>query len=187
MAEYDFLKDFGACFVAPNPLKTLEVHAQLPDGREHWWLECIPDSYDGRSAVPLVLELHGGSRDPYTWIGETSWPLVAAMEGFLLVYPCSPTEMTWNPGNDEEYLRDLIFHVCEKYNVDKTRIYMNGMSMGDMETLAFSYKYPEMLAAVCNFNGPTPEAMQPGSPTGVLPVMQVRGEMDFMCPGVPLD
>ena len=66
-----------------------------------------------------------------------------------------------------------------KYNIDKSRIYMQGMSNGDMMPLAFSMRHPELPAAAGYATGPSAEeAIAGDSPRGSLPIIQMRGELD---------
>lgn len=47
----------------------------------------IPESYDGRTNVPLVVFLHGGGGNAQTVQGFSNFNQVSDDNGFLMVYP----------------------------------------------------------------------------------------------------
>lgn len=155
-------------------------NAELVKGMMNIWYVYIPKSYDGTKSVPLVVQLHGGGNDGKRWSDLTIWHVLAEKEGFIVIYPNSPEYQMWTcDERDVQYLYDLIMLMEENYNIDKTRIYMQGMSNGDMMTLAFSMKHPEILAAAGYTTGPSPqEAIGEERPSGALPLIQMRGEKD---------
>ena len=164
----------------PPPVALREVREKLVDDQTFIWYEYIPASYDGSRPVPLVVQLHGGGNDGIRWANFTIWHLLAEREGFLVVYPNSPMPGAWTCGDgDITYLERLVGHLCGKYSVDASRIYMQGMSNGEMMTLAFTMKHPEMLAAAGFLTGPSPADMIADErPVGALPLYQMRGEKD---------
>ena len=163
------------------PLKRLtERRAQItPDGLNTWY-EYIPEAYDGSVPVPLVVQLHGGGNDGYRWATFTAWHVLAERNNFIVIYPNSPCYGRWMCDEaDVKYLYDLIELNCAAYKIDRSRIYMQGMSNGDMMTLAFTLKHPEVLAAAGYITGPSPdEAIDGDMPAGPLPILQMRGELD---------
>jgi len=140
----------------------------------------VPKSYDKTRKVPLVVQLHGGGQDGRRWANYTIWHKLADKYGFIVIYPNSPDYGVWNcDKRDVQYLYDLINHICNKYSIDRSRIYMQGMSNGDMMTLAFSMEHPEILAAAGFITGPSPsEALDGDMPKDALPIIQMRGELD---------
>ena len=71
----------------------------------------------------------------------------------IVIYPNSPEYGLWScEDSDVQYIYDLIQHICKKYTIDKERIYMQGMSNGDMMTLAFSMTVPKHLSTVYRFS-----------------------------------
>ena len=90
----------------------------------------IPESYGGSDPWPLVMALHGGfghGRDfIWTWLRE------ARSRRFLLVAPTS-LGGTWSitgPDIDDEFLREVLRNITDRWNVDKTRILLTGLSDG---------------------------------------------------------
>jgi phospholipase/carboxylesterase len=91
----------------------------------------VPESWDGRTAMPLVAALHGGhghGRD-FLW----TWLRAARSRGVLLVAPTS-RDRTWSimggPDADAGALLEILASVMERYPVDRSRVLLTGMSDG---------------------------------------------------------
>ncbi len=158
---------------------TLCHGAILPE-MDNSWYEYVPAGFGEKGPVPLVVQLHGGGQDGLRWARITLWHVLAEQHGFIVIYPNSPEYGTWRCGErDIRYLHGLIDHICCKYPVDRSRIFMQGMSNGDMMTLAYSMAHPETLAAAAFMTGPVPASMLGDDrPMGPLPILQMRGELD---------
>ena len=175
--------DLGPMHSCPQPEHLIERQAELVKGMNNVWYEYVPESYDPSKKYPLIVQLHGGGMDGMRWTKMTAWHLLAEEKGLIVIYPNSPGYQTWALGErDVQFLYDLIQTVCNQYSIDRSRIYMQGMSNGDQMTLAFSLKHPEILAAAGFATGPTAAYLfEDGEqPAGALPVIQMRGEKDVL-------
>lgn len=171
--------DFEKTNRIPEIKKLQMCKKRFMENKTNIWYEYVPESYHGQE-VPLVVQVHGGGHDGKRWANLTIWHELAEQKGFIVIYPNSPEYGCWPCEDaDIQYLYDLIQHICGKYAIDRSRIYMQGMSNGDMMTLAFSMKHPEILAAAAYMSGPSAEEVLDGDrPTAALPIMQMRGELD---------
>ena len=104
---------------------------------------------------PLIVFLHGsGERGTDTEKVKVHGPLkytkTHQLDAYILAPQC-PDNERW----DQEVLHRLIQKVQkENKNIDPTRIYLTGMSMGGWGTFDLAFDYPEMFAAVvpvCGF------------------------------------
>lgn len=183
------------------PAGLTEVTGIVADGLEDRWYEYVPKSYDGSKAVPLVISNHGGLMNGWAQAVYSSWTLLAEREGFICVFPdCHELQMwmlqgmadrvranphlvlpipmdpdDYHENHDLNYVKGLITLMQEKYNIDKGRVFMQGMSMGHMMTDQFTRYYGDLLAgaagsgaaaiesrlrnedgSLSNFGGPTP-------------------------------
>jgi phospholipase/carboxylesterase len=90
----------------------------------------VPESWDGRAAMPLIVALHGGhghGRDfLWTWVRE------ARARGMLVLSPTA-RDRTWSILGDDidaDGLRQMVALVAERYAVDRARVLLTGMSDG---------------------------------------------------------
>ncbi len=175
------------------PAKLQEFSGVLADGLEDHWYEYVPDSYNGSKPVPLVISNHGGLMNGWAQAVYSSWTLLAEREGFICVFPDAHELQMWtlqgmqarvkaNPelvlplpvdpedfhdNHDLNFVKALIAKTQEKYNIDATRIYMQGMSMGHMMSDQFARYYGNILAGVAG-SGATPMESQLYAPDGSL-------------------
>ncbi len=90
----------------------------------------VPESWDGREALPLVVALHGGAgngRD-FLW----SWLREARGRRFLLLAPTARGS-TWaleGPDSDTAALAQMVNFIGEKWNLDRDRVLLTGLSDG---------------------------------------------------------
>jgi polyhydroxybutyrate depolymerase len=95
-----------AAFVAaePEPLKPGEHTRSVEMGqRTRNYLVHVPQGYDAKKAVPVVLAFHGGGSNPQQMVKFCGLNDKADKEGFLVVYPSGSgrlaSVLTWNAGN----------------------------------------------------------------------------------------
>ena len=90
----------------------------------------VPETWDDRSSMALVIALHGGhghGRD-FLW----SWVREARGRGVLVAAPTS-RERTWSllgEDIDAPALREMIEFLSGRYPIDRTRVLLTGMSDG---------------------------------------------------------
>ncbi len=113
------------------------------------YLLYLPESYSKKGEkFPLILFLHGsGERgDSLALVAKHGPPKVAETLNlpFIVVSPQCPADRWW----DVEALKFLLDDIFKKYNVDKSRVYLTGLSMGGYGTWEMAWKYPGVFAAV---------------------------------------
>lgn len=92
--------------------------------------------------APLLLAFHGGG-DSAMHIAESSnWCQVAHDHNFLLV----AVENHLNTTAGE--VMELLAHLCDRYNVDGSRIYASGFSMGGCKSWDLYQEYPDVFAGL---------------------------------------
>lgn len=159
----------------PYPERLNEFREDLTGrGTVDTWYEYVPGCYDPGRKTPLVLSMHGGLMTGWGQCIYTSWSMVAEQNNFIVVFPDAAQARVWSvnwgswaydgsrdseapppgaiPVDDIEKNHDanmalgLIQKMKEKYNIDEERIYMQGMSMGNMMTALFARNYGNLLA-----------------------------------------
>lgn len=130
----------------------------------------VPKSYSASKATPLVIALHGlgGNEDGFFDNYDRLPPQLAEKHGFLLAAPLGfRRDGFYGSGimgagdaasrRRGEYSEKDVLEVLRlmkaAYNVDQSRIYLIGHSMGAIGTWALASKYPETWAAVGAFAG----------------------------------
>ena len=97
---------------------------------------------EGKKSVPLVLGFHGGGDSCFFFATMAGWANIAHNNNFLLV----TVENHLNSTATE--MLEVINELKKIYNIDETKIYSTGFSMGGCKTWDFVQEYPEVFAAV---------------------------------------
>ena len=124
-----------------------------------------PNDLD-KNLKPLVIALHGCSQHAKDMAEMTGWNKLAKQNNFIMVYPQQKygnnPSLCFNwfkeqdfSGNDgaTESIRQMIFNAIENYPIDKTRIYITGLSAGAAMSVAMLVNYPELFQAGASFAG----------------------------------
>lgn len=197
----------------PYPERLREHHGVIADGVEDRWYTYVPAGYDGAVPVPLVVSLHGGLMTGWGQAVYTSWTTVADREGFIVVFPDASRRRFWTidlssssageittprddgmylnapPADPEEnhdlrFLRGLIDRISEEFSIDRHRVFMQGMSMGNAMTMQFARHFGDVLAGAAGSGGPTDPALlfdangEPINGAGPVAVWESRLDLD---------
>jgi predicted peptidase len=151
------------------------------------YLLFLPADYGKEKAKrwPLLLFLHGaGERGTNLWLVTKHGPpkIVTARPDFpfVVVSPQCPEGRVW----DKEELIALLDDVIHRYKVDKSRVYLTGLSMGGYGTWGLGLAWPERFAAIVPIcGGGDPVAILLASPQKLaalkaLPVWAFHGAKD---------
>jgi dienelactone hydrolase len=136
----------------------LAVKAQLMSCRHvipngyNFWLYLPEDYATAAEKKPLVMFLHGKSLSGNNLDLVRKYGCIDAVSrgreiDAVIVAP--QTQEAWNPAK----VLDVYHWVTKNYQVDTSRFYVVGMSMGGYGTLDFVATYPEMVAAAMAFCG----------------------------------
>jgi poly(hydroxyalkanoate) depolymerase family esterase len=122
----------------------------------------VPDSYDGETAVPMVMVLHGCHQNRDTIINEFGWDEVAEAQGFILVAPDISTNdlgrfpHCWGYWEDKEIhqgggevedLHRIGLQVEQEWRIDANRRHIAGLSSGAFMTNAAAVAHNEYWAS----------------------------------------
>ncbi len=111
-------------------------------------------SDDASEKPAMIIQLHGaGERgagedelDKVLIHGFTKYGDYSEFHDCVLVMPQCPSDSFW--AAKIESLKAFIDRMTEKYNIDKSRIYLAGLSMGGFGTWYCAMAYPDMFAAI---------------------------------------
>jgi len=113
------------------------------------YLLYLPRDYNRKASWPLLLFLHGHEeRGDDLGLVMIYGPPKLIDDGkefpFIVVSPQSPGSHGWDPTQ----LVTLIDKLIDKYKVDKSRIYVTGLSMGGAGTWSLAAYAPQRIAAI---------------------------------------
>jgi len=166
----------------PYPKRLQEFHEIMGNDTPDTWYEYVPECYDPSRKTPLVLAMHGGLMTGWGQAVYTSWTLVAERDNIIVVFPNAHSRRLWTleatevelkvnsqlpdeikqnlAPNDEnpdiKFILALLEYLKGKYNIDEERIFMQGMSNGNMFTSQFARYFGDKLTAVSGAGGGTP-------------------------------
>lgn len=127
----------------------------------------VPSGYDGTTALPLVLDLHGSTVTAATELTMTRMTETADREGFVVVAP-EAIDQLWNiPGvptvtgdtlpatapSDIVFLDELISHVASVVCIDRSRVFATGFSGGGRLLSQAGCALSDRLAAIAPVAG----------------------------------
>ena len=161
--------------------------------REVNYLLFLPRDYDanGDKRWPLILFLHGaGERGSNVWKvaihGPSKYFPTHPDFPFILLSPQCPEGQIWS--NDT--VLALLEEIVRNYKVDRSRVYLTGLSMGGYGTWSLGATHPEKFAAIAPICGGGDmisihlSSRDKEAPLKSLPVWAFHGAKD---PVVPLE
>jgi polyhydroxybutyrate depolymerase len=128
----------------------------VSSGQKREYLLYVPRSYDRTKPTPLIISMHGAGGWPVQQRDLSEWNRVADSHGFIVVYPAgkvSSGPRVWHVGpedglrRDVTFISDLIDKLAANYNIDRSRIYANGMSNGGGMTFVLACTLSDRIAA----------------------------------------
>ena len=185
--EKDYNKNPDECSYNNN------VQSIVYDGINREYVLYIPDSYDGTSSVPLMLNFHGFGGSASDYMQEADMRSLAEVDTFILVYPqgsCLEGSSHWNPcptdgdnkstADDVGFVEFMISEISSQYNTDMERIYAAGYSNGGMMAYGLANYKSDLIAAVASVSGTMLDCTGPTSHP--MPVVHLHGTSDAVLP-----
>lgn len=136
--------------------------------------------------APIVFAFHGMGDSAAAMANYSRLDQLAARNGFILVYPAARKAM-WSTINvnadniqdnvDVRSFDQLLTHLAKRYEVDRDRVYVIGMSNGAEFVQLLATARSNDIAAIVAHSGPKPRDI--GSPTIPRPTMLIVGANDF--------
>ena len=159
------------------------------DGINREYVLYIPNSYDGTSSVPLMLNFHGFGGSASDYMQEADMRSLAEADTFILVYPqgsCLDGSSHWNPcpiggdnkstADDVGFVESMISEISSNYSLDMERIYAVGYSNGGMMAYGLANYKSDLIAAVASVSGTMLDCIGPTSHP--MPVVHLHGTSD---------
>lgn len=144
-----------------------------------------------RNPSPLVIALHGAGVPPVgmlrfvTDAAEAGGYIVAAPMGYSLTgwYGITGPPGAVAPEFSEKDVMNVLDLMRQEFNIDSSRIYLLGQSMGGAGALYLGTKYPQIWAAV-GATAPAAGSLRPEmlERAAAIPMMLVHGDADEAVP-----
>jgi polyhydroxybutyrate depolymerase len=177
----------------PASVRSGSIEAQIiSSGVSRHYILHVPAAYQGREAVPLLINFHGLGSNSRQEEALTGMSAKADREGFIVVYP-DGLNATWYTGpgtdgqQDRQFVRDLITFLESQYSIDPRRIYATGISNGGGMTDRLGCSMSDIIAAIAPDSGAY-NFWQDCSPSRPMPVLAFHGLDDNIVPytgGIP--
>lgn len=91
-----------------TPVSKLTRHKIMSGGIERKYRIYIPESYDGQSPVPRVLNFHGSGGNPRGQFGYSDLQTLSERKSFIAVMPTGIYKnRNWNAGLDPDGVDDV--------------------------------------------------------------------------------
>ena len=159
------------------------------DGMNREYILYVPNSYDGTSSIPLLLNFHGFGGSASQFMQEADMRSLAEADTFILVYPqgsCLDGSSHWNPcptggdnkstADDVGFVESMIGEISSQYTIDMERIYAAGYSNGGMMAYGLANYKSNLIAAVASVSGTMLNCTGPTSHP--MPVVHLHGTSD---------
>jgi len=196
----------------PTPITPLEFDeygvfydvSQSHEGLRRRYLLYIPPNYDPEGApIPLIVALHPANSNSEGFATFSGFDVIGERENAAVVYP-NGINFVWNDGrvgdprvqnvDDVTFIQSMIEVVSASLNIDQTRIYAAGYSMGGMLAYRLGCRLPDTFAAVASVASTMPryvldecESAPPvslivlqGTDDFVVPWAGIRGENGYL-------
>jgi phospholipase/carboxylesterase len=145
----------------------------------------VPEYYTPDRAWPLVVALHGGSGDGFSFLW--SWLPAARAHGAILIAPSS-LGRSWALNGDDidtPHLANLLAKARARWRIDPTRLLLTGMSDGGtfcyVSGLEASSPFTHLAPVSASFHPLLAEMAAPERIAG-LPIRLTHGAGDWMFP-----
>ena len=165
-------------FIYQAQTGTLTTESFTFDSQTREYLLYVPDTYDGQTDVPLVLNLHGYTSNMTQQLNYGEFRKIADTANFILVVPNGLNDNSgnqhWNyyqPNgvDDLGFLSALIDTMTTNYSINSNRVYTTGMSNGGFMSIALGCQLSSKIAAVASVTG----TMITGQASSCLPIHPV--------------
>lgn len=141
-------------------------HGLGPLRRMSYWLY-LPERSVARTGLPLVVMLHGCDQSATLFAQGTRMNHWAEQAGYAVLYPQQSVSAhphrcwkwydraTQAGGGDVSLIVGIVNKVAQQYAIDRSRIYICGLSAGAGMAHIVALNHPELFAAVGMHSGPS--------------------------------
>jgi polyhydroxybutyrate depolymerase len=172
----------------------VQKNSILHDNLKRTFLIHIPSFYSKPGKLPLLIALHGrgGNSESMILITRNGFNKLSDKDRFIVVYP-DGIEQNWNDGRSDEeaddrahreniddvgFISALIDSMIKDYNIDKSRVYVTGISNGAIMSYRLACELSGKITAIAPVDGNIPLMLSnecsPDEPVSVLAINNVK-------------
>lgn len=132
-------------------------YSWVSDGEHMPYSLYTPSCADEYDEIPLIVWLHGTGQIGVSEWEFRNWSLPAViedwtLEGFNAYVLCAQLSApfnngTWNNPTSMGYVKDILDAFISKHNVDRSKVYILGHSLGAVGSVYMAHEMPEYFAA----------------------------------------
>jgi polyhydroxybutyrate depolymerase len=160
--------------------------SQLQVGTAHRHYELFVPT--DKPNMPLVIALHGRGGTGRQMERMSHFDEVAAREQFVVAYP-DGIDHRWNDGrletattvDDVGFIASLIDELAARYQIDRSRVYVTGISNGAMMSFRLGCDLADRIAAIAPVAGNVPAAIA-CTPRQPVSLLLINGTDDPLVP-----
>lgn len=182
-------------FAAATVFAQFSNHTIDVNGTNRQYRQYLPSGLNTQTeSVPLVLAFHGIGDDMQNFSG-VGFSYFADTARFICVFPQGIAngfgQNSWNNGtmflsstaDDIGMVNNLIDYMHSTYNIDLSRVYVCGFSMGGIMSHHLACALPYRIAAMASVSGTMSDTdVQNCNPGRALPIMHMHGTADGTVP-----
>ena len=161
-------------------------------GRNRTFLLHVPPSYTGLVPVPLVLDLHGFTSNSSQQAGLSGFREKSNAVGFIVAWPqgvgnswnafgCCGTADSQNI-DDPAFLRAVVARISQLGSIDRSRVYVTGLSNGGFMTHRMACVAADIFAAAAPVSAPLNTTASTCRPSRPITVVAFHGLNDRIVP-----
>jgi predicted peptidase len=177
----------GGARAESEPMATGFLNREVKqDGQIYPYVVYVPRNYEKGKKLPVILFLHGAGERGNDGLKQSEVGLGRAVRMHperypaLVVMPQCPEKQWWDAKGGKAALKAME-EVIEKYDGDRSRLYLTGLSMGGYGSWTIAADKPELFAAVAPVcGGGDPKAMAERLKS--LPLWVFHGDADQAVP-----
>jgi predicted peptidase len=138
------------------------LYGNADDGSNLPFRYFVPPDYDGATAYPVILFLHGsgerGSDNEAQLNNNANGAMRLldddnlALQPVFMIAPQCPTDGWWSGGTLASAIH-IVDQLAMTYDIDPDRVYVTGLSMGGMGTWSAVTSQPDKFAAAVPMSG----------------------------------
>jgi polyhydroxybutyrate depolymerase len=152
----------------------------------------VPPSYTGQVPVPLVLDLHGFTSNSSQQAGLSGFREKSNQVGFIVAWPQGVRD-SWNAFgccgtadflniDDPAFLRAVVARISQLGRIDRSRVYITGLSNGGFMTHRMACVAADIFAAAAPVSAPLNTTTSTCRPSRQITVVAFHGLNDGVVP-----